>query len=87
MSTISAMNLGVQGIQNGMNGLRQNAQQIASSNIRNDVDTGTPERVQDSDDVAGALVDMKLNKLEVEISAKVVQTASDMIGTLLDIKA
>lgn len=87
MSTISAMNLGVQGIQNGMNGLRQNAQQIASSNIRNDIDTGTPERVQDSDDVAGALVDMKLNKLEVEISAKVVQTASDMIGTLLDIKA
>jgi hypothetical protein len=30
---------------------------------------------------------MNLNKLEVEMSAKVVKTASDMIGTLLDITA
>lgn len=81
MSTISAMNLGIQGIQKGMNGLRQNAQAIAIGNIRNDAATNTPN------DIAEPLVDMKLNKLEVEMSAKVVQTASDMIGTLLDIRA
>ena len=79
MSTVSAMNLGVQGINKGMNGLRQNAQQIASANI--------PEQASGINDVTDPLVDMKLNKLEVEMSAKVVQTASDMIGTLLDIKA
>ncbi len=83
MSTISAMNLGIQGIQKGMNGLRQNAQQIASNSIA----TSAPPNAQTSDDVAGPLIEMKLNKLQVEMSAKVVQTASDMIGTLLDIKA
>ncbi len=72
MSTISAMNLGIQGIQKGMDGLRQNAQQIASNT------TG---------DVTNSLIGMNLNKLEVEMSAKVVKTASDMIGTLLDITA
>ena len=72
MSTISAMDLGIQGIQKGMDGLRQNAQQIASNT------TG---------DVTNSLIGMKLNELEVEMSAKVVKTASDMIGTLLDITA
>lgn len=81
MSTISAMNLGIQGIQNGMNGLRRDAQQIASAN------SGSGEQPAGVDDVTKSLVDMKLNKLEVEMSAKVVQTASDMIGTLIDIKA
>lgn len=79
MSSIPAMNSGIQGIQTGMNGLRKNAQQIASANI--------PQQAPDINDVTDPLVEMKLNKLEVEASAKVVQTASDMIGTLLDIKA
>lgn len=78
MSTISAMNLGIQGIQKGMDGLRQNAQQIASNTSSNDISGG---------DVSASLIDMNLNKLEVEMSAKVVKTASDMIGTLLDITA
>lgn len=78
MSTISAMNLGIQGIQKGMDGLRQNAQQIASNTSSNDVSGG---------DISASLIDMNLNKLEVEMSAKVVKTASDMIGTLLDITA
>ena len=83
MSTISAMNIGIQGIQKGMNGLRQNAQSIADSNISNSATTSAA----DVNDVTAPLVDMNLNKLEVEMSAKVVKTASDMIGTLLDIKA
>ena len=83
MSVISAMNLGVQGIHKGMNGLRQNAQQISSSNIHNDITSDS----SDVDDIAEPLIDLKLNKLQVEMSAKVVQTASEMIGTMLDIKA
>ena len=77
MSTIPAMNIGIQGIQKGMDGLRQNAQQIAS-NLTNR---------NNSDDIVTPLIDMNLNKLEVELSAKVVKSASDMIGTLLDITA
>ncbi len=77
MSTISAMSIGMQGIQKGMDGLRQNAQQIASSVTSN----------SSGNDIAAPLIDMNLNKLEVELSAKVVKSASDMIGTLLDITA
>lgn len=71
MSTIPTIHLGIQGIQKGMEGIRQNAQQLASSNR----------------DITSPLVEMKLNRLEVEASAKVVKSASDMIGTLLDITA
>ena len=77
-NTISAANLGLQGMQKGMKGIQQNAQQIASSNV---------EKGAATQDVAQPLVEMKLNKLQVEASAKVVQASSDMIGTLLDIKA
>ncbi len=77
MSTIPAINIGIQGIQKGMDGLRQNAQQIASSVTSN----------SGGNDIAAPLIEMNLNKLEVELSAKVVKSASDMIGTLLDITA
>lgn len=86
MSIIEAASLGVQGIHKGMNGLRQNAQQIAHANVRDAAPSGERDWAG-VDDVAEPLVEMKLNKLQVEISAKVVQTASDMIGTLIDIKA
>ena len=88
MSTISSMNLGVQGINKGMNGLRQNASDIAGLNKTSPVDGGQATApavgVKEATD---SLVDMKMNRLQVEMSAKVVQTSSDMIGTLLDVKA
>ncbi len=62
-STISAMSTGLQGIQKGMAGLRKNAQDVASQN-------NAPQSLESS------LVDMKANELQVQISAKVVQTST-----------
>ncbi len=84
---ISAMGLGILGIRKGMNGLQKNAQEIAGANIKNDVPGVTSEQAPGANDVTRALVEMRQNKLQVETSAKVVQTNSDLIGTLLDIKA
>lgn len=81
MSSISAMHTGIQGIHQGMNALRQNAQAIASA-------TAQPqEKGIDVNQVSDSLVDLKLNELQVDASVEVIQAASDMIGTLLDIKA
>ncbi len=76
-STISAINTGLQGIQRGMTGLHKNAQDIAT---QNNVPQASPS-------LESSLVDMKANELQVQVSAKVVQTSSDMIGSLIDIKA
>lgn len=81
MSTLSAMDLGLAGIQTGMNGLRRDAQQIATAPTGGD--TARPASLDDATD---ALVDLTANRLQVEMSAKVIQTSADMIGSLLDIK-
>ncbi len=85
-SAISAMNLGIQGINKGMDGLRKNAHDIAAANKYNDVTGENPEQVPGVNDVTDSLVGMTMNKLQVEMSAKVIQTSVDMIGTLIDIK-
>ena len=86
-NTISAMNLGVQGINKGMDGLRQNAHDIAAANKLNDVSGQNLEQTPGVNDVTESLVGLTENRMQVEASAKVVQAASDMIGTIIDIKA
>ena len=86
-NSVSAMNLGLQGIQRGMNGLNQNAHQIANAKSSTDTSAEAAKPNTGVNDLTDSLDNMKLNKLQVEMSAKVVQTSSDMIGTLLDIKA
>ena len=85
MSSVSAIDSGLQGIHKGLNGIRKNARDIANLNNKEEV-SGQPATAG-GNDVADSLVDMKLNKLQVEASAKVVQTSADMIGTLIDMKA
>ena len=80
MSSIPAIHTGIQGIQRGMDDLRQNAQKIASASVHQDQGPAVGQ-------ITDALVNLKLNELQVDASAEVVQAASDMIGTLLDIKA
>ena len=86
-NSISAMNLGLQGIQRGMNGLNQNAHKIANANSSRDTSAEASKLNTGVNDLTDSLVNMKLDKLQVEMSAKVVQTSSGMIGTLLNIKA
>jgi len=76
MSSIPALQSGISGIQSGMQSLNQNAAKIASA-----------ETIQSTGDLTEPLVNMLLDKQQVEASAKVVETASSMIGSILDIKA
>ena len=78
MSSISALNSGITGIQRGLNSAAFNAAKIASAESFN---SGNPS------DLAKPMVGLITDQLQVEASAKVVKTVDDMLGTLLDIKA
>lgn len=85
MSTISAMNLGLQGVQKGMEGLRRNAHEIASANKFNNLQDA--ETAPGVNDVTGALIGLQQNRLQTEASVQVIKTTVSMIGSLLDVKA
>lgn len=85
MSSVSALNSGLQGIHKGLNGLKKNAHDIANANKREA--SSSAQQSAGPEDVTQPLVEMKLNKLQVQASAKVVQTGSDMLGTLIDMRA
>ncbi|MCX4193241.1 hypothetical protein [Methylophaga sp. OBS1] len=74
MNSISAFQSGIAGIQNGIYGASQNANQIARAD-----QLSTEQLTQ-------ALVQLDANKRQVEAAAKVVETSNEMIGSLLDIK-
>jgi predicted secreted protein len=71
MSTIPAFQSALTGIQTGMQSLNQNSFKIANA--------------QSSGDLTEPLVNMMIDKLQVQASSKVIEASSDMIGSLLDI--
>jgi len=75
MSTIPALQSGISGIQSGIQSLNRNATKIASN-----------ETIQSGADLNEPLVNMLLDKQQVQASAKVLETSSSMIGSILDIK-
>jgi len=78
MSSIAALDSAVTGIMRGVNGLRQNAADVASADRLNNNATTDP---------ASPLVDAIGNRQQVEASAKLVKAADEMLGTLIDIRA
>lgn len=74
MSTISAFQSGVSGIQSGMQSLNQNAAKIANTNT-----------IQSAGDYTEPLVNMISDKHQVMASSKVVEASDAMLGTILDI--
>ena len=78
MADIASINSGMLGIQRGMHGLRKAAAEIASAE---QLSGGNPA------DMARPLVDMIGQRNQVQASAEVVKTASDLIGTLFDDQA
>ena len=72
--SISALNTGIHGINQGLSNLRRDASAVAQA-------VGSEQNT----DVASALVNMKLDSLQVEASAKVVETVHDLLGNLLDV--
>ena len=77
MSIGSVLNTGIQGVQAGVRGMEQSAQNI--------VQAGSGENA--TGDFVEPIMDLKLYENTVEASAKVVKTADEMIGTLLDTMA
>ena len=74
----SVFSTGVQGVQNGYAQLNRSADQIAKANIP--PEEGGPEELYTpvAEQISG--------KQQVQASAKVIQAASDTLGTLIDIK-
>ena len=73
----STFSNGLAGIEAGRQGLAQNAFDIARAPVA--AQNGEP------DVVVEALIESKLNLTQVQASAKVVQAASNTIGSILDI--
>lgn len=78
MPITSALGSALYGIQKGLTGLDKNAAQIASADAFN---------AQNPADFAQPLVELQSNALQVEMSAKVMKSLDETIGTLLDVVA
>jgi len=87
---------GISGIQMGLKGLREAAQDVAELNLDDRRDAGVarddsiapPNRPTDQlEDAAVAIIDMKMHARQVQASAKVVETADEMLGFLIDVHA
>jgi len=87
MAVNPMLSSGANGIQQGMKALESVAQEIAELNIS---DTSSAEEVSDSGrvgEMAEAIIDLKTYQRQVQVSAAVVQTADEVIGFLLDVRA
>ncbi|MEW5757791.1 MAG: flagellar biosynthesis protein FlgE [Pseudomonadota bacterium] len=92
MSGISALGSGLAGIQTGLKRLREDAHDIATANIKerpHDAGgpTDTPPAGHDLTDLARPLVGLIEDRTQVAVSAQVIKTADEVLGTLIDIKA
>ena len=75
MMMSGAIQSGMRGIQNGMEGLRANASELASARQMD----GSAER-----DISQPLVEQVQNVQQVEASAKVLHTTDEMLGRLIN---
>ena len=73
MADIDILAIAQAGIQRGMAGLRNNALNLAGK-----------EAIEAQSTSVDDLVDMKMNQYQVMASGKVIETADEMLGFLLD---
>jgi len=81
MNVTSALSSGLLGINRGLDGVQKAASDIAGSGK-----TDTPEQATGKD-VNQELADLVVEKNAVAASAKVVQSAEETLGTLIDTRA
>ena len=74
---------GVNGVQAGVRGLQQAAQELTSLNAADDADELTPP-TQELSNAYEAIIDLKEHELQVQASAEVIATADAVIGMLID---
>jgi hypothetical protein len=92
----SAFNAGLSTIQSGQRRVDQAAAEIASNNVSRPQSSPEPaaptsenrqaEQAEQAD-LATSLVALQAGKQEVEAGAKVVKTADEVLGTLIDTRA
>lgn len=87
MSNVT-FNTGLYGMNMASQAMAQSAQQIASAGVRgNDGGADTNAALAGNSNTAEPLVNLKINLQLFNASAKVVDTANDMLGNLLDVRA
>jgi hypothetical protein len=87
-STSSLLGIGVQGMQQSLGRIDQAASNIARAGIsQNESGGGTGGTSGDTMNIATNLVDMTFNQHIFDASAKIIKSADEMIGTVLDIRA
>ena len=85
MSISLTLQTGVTGVQRSISGMEQAAQKVASSGAES---ISSPDGVLSSpSDLVEPLAELKLYEATANASAKVVKTADQALGTLLDINA
>lgn len=95
----SVFNIGVQGMLKSHNAIKQNADDIVKSGVAaSEAMSGaaTSGAINNSVEAQGgdfigdlttSMVDMKVNQHVFDASAKIIKTADEMLGTVLDIKS
>lgn len=78
----NTLGIGIQGIQDGLQGMDNAARRIARGGV-----DGPQGTASGSGGLLEPMVDLKLYERSVEASAQVVKTADETLGTLLDIMA
>ena len=91
MEIKSAFDAGVAGIQRADSSIAQSAQRIAEMNVET---SSSPKeagaesaRSVEPVNLTEEAVNLKVQELQSQASASVIQTADDMVGTLIDIQA
>lgn len=94
ISASSAFNSGLSSVQSGQQRVNQAATDIASASLpkakptAESVEASSPNNNQVRQvDLASSLVDLQAGKEQVQAGAKVIKTADDALGTLLDVRA
>ncbi|MFC3115860.1 flagellar basal body rod C-terminal domain-containing protein [Cellvibrio fontiphilus] len=85
MDVGSVVNQGLIGMQKSQASMLQSAQQVAQMGTTQRSDAAAQSG--QSQDLASAMVNMKVQAQVFDSSAKVVKTADETIGTLLDVRA
>ena len=80
MTLSSVMQTGLNGMLNSQNNIQQSAEQIVRAGTV-DRDTST------QNDFAEPIVNMKIEQRVFDASAKIVKTADEMLGTVMNIQA
>lgn len=91
MEINNAFDAGVAGLQRADSSIAQSAQRIAEMNVEtspSQKEAGAESaRSVEPVNLTEEVVNMKVQELQSQASASVIQTADDMVGTLIDIQA